>query len=168
MKIIFVINGSGESGKDTFIKYMSEYFNVLNIDSVYKIKEAATVLDWDGQKDERSRSFLSDLKHLSVKFNDCPYKYVSEKLREFYEGNYDVAFIHIREADEIRRIVQDYDAKTILVRSKKGIISSNPSDGGVENYTYDYILRNYGSLNDLKEKAKGFAKHLKNINRYGG
>ena len=63
MKEIVVINGSVGVGKDTFVQFCAEYAPIMNISSVDKVKEAAKVLaGWNGEKDEKSRKFLSDLK----------------------------------------------------------------------------------------------------------
>jgi len=44
MKKIIIINGTGGSGKDTFVNYCSEYIKTVNISSVDKVKEAANIL----------------------------------------------------------------------------------------------------------------------------
>ena len=62
-KQVFVINGSGGVGKDTFVRLVSvELNNILkrfhtvdNFSSVDKIKEIAREIGWDGQKTEKDR-----------------------------------------------------------------------------------------------------------------
>lgn len=84
MKEIVVINGSGGVGKDTFVQFCGEYAPIMNISSVDKVKEAAKVLaGWNGEKDEKSRKFLSDLKELGIEYNDAPFKYISNMAEEF-------------------------------------------------------------------------------------
>ena len=41
MKKIFIINGSGGVGKDTFVELVSQFFPVVNVSSVHKVKEIA-------------------------------------------------------------------------------------------------------------------------------
>ena len=54
-KQVIIINGTGGSGKDTFVEYCSEFAKVTNISSVDKVKEAAKILvGWNGEKDEKS------------------------------------------------------------------------------------------------------------------
>jgi len=43
-KQIIIINGTGGSGKDTFVEFCSEFTKVTNISSVDKVKEAAKIL----------------------------------------------------------------------------------------------------------------------------
>lgn len=70
-------------------------------------------------------------------------------------------FIHIREIAEIEKIKQIIDAKTLLVKNPKvKLILSNESDANVNNYEYDYVLLNNGTLEDLEKKAKDFVKKI--------
>lgn len=49
-KKIIVINGTGGSGKDTFVEYVSKYAKVYNFSSVDKVKEIAKLIGWTGTK----------------------------------------------------------------------------------------------------------------------
>ena len=159
-KQVIIINGTGGSGKDTFVEFCSEFANVINISSVDKVKEAAKILvGWNGEKDEKSRKLLVDLKQLSIEYNDSPSKYIKQKFDEFMESNSSYLFIHIREIDEIEKIKKMLGAKTMLVKNPRvALIISNNSDGNVYNYNYDYVIENDGTLEDLKQKAKDFVK----------
>ena len=102
-KQVIIINGTGGSGKDTFVEYCSEFAKVTNISSVDKVKEAAKILvGWNGEKDEKSRKLLVDLKKISIDYNDAPFKYIQKKYKEFIMRNSKYLFIHIREIDEIK------------------------------------------------------------------
>ena len=80
-KKIVIINGSGGVGKDTFVDFCKEFTNVRNISSVDKVKEAAKILvNWNGEKDEKSRKLLSDLKRISVEYNDYPNVYIKDSI----------------------------------------------------------------------------------------
>ena len=159
-KQVIIINGTGGSGKDTFVEFCSEFANVINISSVDKVKEAAKILvGWNGEKDEKSRKLLVDLKQLSIEYNDSPSKYIKQKFDEFMESNSSYLFIHIREIDEIEKIKKMLGAKTMLVKNPRvALIISNNSDGNVYNYNYDYVIENDGTLENLKKKAKDFVK----------
>lgn len=161
MKEIIVINGSGGKGKDSFVEFVSRYLKTENISSVDKIKEAAKILGWSGGKEDNDRLFLSNLKQLSKEYNDYPYEYVANEIVKFLKDNEEVMFIHIREPEEIERIVSDFNAKTLLVRNSNVLdIKTNYSDANVENYDYDFYIENNGNLEDLEYKAKKFAKDL--------
>ena len=157
-KQVIIINGTGGSGKDTFVEFCSEFAKVMNISSVDKVKEAARILvGWNGEKDEKSRKLLVDLKQLSIEYNDAPAKYIKQKYEEFNNGDYSYLFVHIREIDEIKKIKQLLNAKTLLIKNPNvPLITSNNSDGNVYKYNYDFVVENDGTLEDLKQKAKEF------------
>ncbi len=157
-KQVIIINGTGGSGKDTFVRFCSEFAKVTNISSVDKVKEAAKILvGWNGEKNEKARKLLVDLKQLSIKYNDYPTKYIQEQYKIFEKSDSQYLFIHIREIEEIEKIKKLLNAKTLLVlNSRVALITSNSSDANVYKYEYDYKIENSGSLEDLKQKAKEF------------
>ena len=157
-KQVIIINGTGGSGKDTFVEFCSEFAKVTNISSVDIVKEAAKVLvGWNGEKDEKSRKLLVDLKRLSIEYNDAPTKYVQEQYEIFMKSESEFLFVHVREIEEIEKIKKLLNAKTLLLRNPRvALITSNNSDGNVYRYEYDFTIENDGTLEDLKQKAKEF------------
>ena len=161
-KNIIIINGTGGAGKDTFVSFCAEITRVLNVSTVDKVKEAAAILvGWNGEKDEVSRKLLVDLKQLSIAYNDAPTKYICGMAEKFKESDDKLMFVHIREAEEIEKAKKLLKAKTLLITNPRvKLITSNNSDGKVNEYKYDYYLQNDGTLEDLKEKAKKFVEEL--------
>lgn len=158
-KKIVIINGSGGVGKDTFVEYCSEFTGVKNISSVDKVKEAAKILvGWSGEKDEKTRKFLSDLKQLSVDYNDYPLIYIKNQEKDFRENDtQSVMFVHIREISEIEKVKNAINAKTLLITSNRvEKIETNKSDANVDKFQYDYYIENNGTLDELREKARKF------------
>lgn len=165
-KQIFVINGSGGVGKDSFVEFVSiglndklkKFHTVINFSSIDKIKEIAKEIGWDGKKTEKDRKFLSDLKILTSEYCDMPYKSIKNKVDEFKSDNDSkVLFLHIREPEEIQKAVNEFGAKTILViRDSIKHITSNIADENVFNYKYDFIINNNGTKEELCNKAKKF------------
>lgn len=165
-KQIFVINGFGGVGKDTFVELVSVELNdrlkrfhtVVNFSSVDKVKEIAREIGWDGRKTEKDRKFLSDLKSLTRDYCDMPFQSMKNKIKEFLESEEgQVLFLHIRESEEIKRVVNEFGAKTILiVRDSVTQITSNTSDKNVFDYHYDFIVDNNSTIEELQEKAKQF------------
>ena len=63
--------------------------------------------------------------------------------------------------NEIKKIKDLLKAKTLLIRNPRvSLITSNNSDKNVYNYTYDYIIENDGTLDDLRKKAKDFIMNI--------
>lgn len=157
---IFVINGSGGVGKDTFVNFVAEDNRVVHLSSINKVKEIATLIGWDGIKDEKSRKLLSDLKQLTTDYNDMSFNYICDLIDNLNNmDNYGVyVFVDIREPEEIKRFIKRYPyTQTILITNKNvESIKSNKSDAEVYDYNYDYIVENDGSLEDLQVKAGTF------------
>ncbi len=85
-----------------------------------------------------------------------------KKVDYFYQSNDEIMFIHIREPEEILKVVEAIGAKTILIKRKNlNNINSNTSDMNVDNYNYDYYINNDSTLEDFEEKAKEFLENIK-------
>ena len=161
MKRIFILNGYGGVGKDTFVDLVSHYIPTIHFSSVSKVKEIAKAIGWDGGKTEKDRKFLSDLKLLCTEYNNMPFNSMREKVSEFLNGDANALFIDIREPNEIEIAKQAFNAETVLVkRDSVTHITSNTSDANVYNYQYDYIIENNGDLADLNNAAKMFVNKL--------
>jgi len=175
MKVV-VVNGYPLSGKDTFVNFCIHNLNVLekgvghNLSTIDLVKSIANSLGWDGIKTDKDRKFLSDLKKLLKDWNDVPYKTISKEMHRLYRyytehnipENRIIFFIHTREPEEIKRFKDDYGAITLLIKKNDVVENfSNDSDKNVDNYEYDFIIENNGTLEELEQKAIGFLKELK-------
>lgn len=169
-KKIFIINGSGGVGKDTFVEQVKKAVGeklpmykdtcVSNYSSVDRVKEIAREIGWNGGKSERDRKFLSDLKLLCTEYCDLPFRDMQERVNDFVHGTIPgelFLFLHIREPEEIERAKRAFNAQTILVTNNRvEHIISNMADQNVFNYDYDYIIDNCGTISDLFHTAKSF------------
>ena len=169
---IFVINGSASSGKDQFVKfikqnYKNKCFNWSTIDKIKRI--ARKHLGWDGDKTEKGRLLLSELKKIWSEFNNGPFTHMVSKIDRHYsklikkhKGEV-IYFIHCREPEEIQKFVEKYGDKcrTILIKRKDIEIPDNNSDKNVNNYQYNYFIENDEDLTKLEMKAKNFLIELK-------
>ena len=72
-----------------------------------------------------------------------------------------VVFIHVREPKEIERLKIALNANTLLIKNDN-IMSEfgNHADDMVENYEYDYVITNNGTLQDLEKSAKIFVDFI--------
>lgn len=167
----FIINGRPRSGKDTFVNFCLEELGAFGklISTVDFVKKIATECGWDGTKDLKNRKFLSDLKDLLTNWGDVPYKKTLQEIDMFkFDLDYwdvsdkGIVFIMCREPKEIDRFERELNAKSVLIRraSVEFEQQSNHADSEVLNHKYDYIIENNGTIDELKEKAKGFLKNL--------
>ena len=157
-QLIFITNGTGGCGKDTFADFMSERVRIMKVSSIDKVKEIARDCGWHGGKTERDRKFLSDLKLLTTEYSDLAFNDISKSVHRFRKSmTRDVLLIDIREPAEIERAKKTFGAKTILiVREGLDPISSNMADANVNNYDYDYVVYNDGTLEDFKQTVYDF------------
>lgn len=145
-KTVLIINGKGGVGKDTLINSLTDKYNIYVVSSIDPIKEIAFQLGWDGIKTPAARKFLSDLKRLSIQFNDYPTKYLLRKYLSFLDDDNDIMAVFIREPVEISKFKTLVpNTKTILIlRNESPTPTSwgNSSDDDVFSYSYDYCFEN--------------------------
>lgn len=163
LKKIFITNGSGGCGKDTFAKAISELIPTYKYSAIDAVKRCAKEMGWNGGKSEENRKFLCNLKELTSAYNDFSFKDISKVVEDFQSNRIDASMllIDIREPKEIQRAKEAFGAETILIRrnSVKPILS-NMADANVENYKYDYYIDNNGTLDDLERTAYEFVKKV--------
>lgn len=168
MKKIVIINGHNQSGKDTVVEMASKYIPVTNVSSIDPFRNIPYSLGFEeGDKGEKYRLFLSELKKLSKQINNYPMNYIVGKIFDFEIGLYEksqILFIHIREINEIRELLESYpNITTLLVKNPRITqITSNTSDLQVFDYKYEYTINNKGSLEDLECEVLNFIEYLKN------
>ena len=168
---VIIINGSGGTGKDQFVKFFRDKTtSVYNKSTVDSVKQLASSMGWDGIKNDKSRKFISDLKDLWTNFNDFIFRDIINfcHLVDF-ENTSSFVFIHCREPDEIRRFKKYFkdDCITLLIRRPGFKITTNNGDRNVENYKYDMIIDNNKDLNCLEKLAGEFRNKLKGENICG-
>ncbi len=164
-KTVIVINGKGGVGKDTLCALASKHFKIKNISSITPIKDIAALCGWSGEKTDKARKFLADMKQLCVDYNDFPTLWAKGEYEKFLESDEEIMFVHIREPEEIAKFVSATggEAKTLLVRApirlNRGAYG-NAADDNVENYSYDYYFDNDKTL---EEAECDFVKLLRNM-----
>ena len=166
---IYMLNGKAGSGKTTFFKLIEEKCRnyVYNYSTVDLVKKVAYGCGWDGSKTPENRKFLSDLKDLLTEWNDVPYKDCLKEIKritslaDIYDVEHDdwAIFIDCREPKEIQKFVNRLGAKTIFIDRKiEDYNASNHADANVENFEYDIVINNNGTLEDLAAVAMNFIK----------
>ncbi len=171
MKLTVIINGSGGVGKDTLCRIAAHGYKVRNISSITPIKHIAKQCGWNGEKTDKARKFLADLKALTVGYNDFPSNWLMGEYADFLTTDEEILFVHIREPEEIAKFVRltDGDAKTLLVRggarmANRGALYGNHADDDVEDYAYDYYFDNDKPLSEVEPKFLALlAKMMKDL-----
>lgn len=96
-------------------------------------------------------------------YDEIPLRKIEEKINEFKNSDSEIMFVHIREPEEIKKLSDIEKVFTLLVVKDDNEHFNNYADSNVENYEYDYILKNNSTLEDLENKAKGFVKYLRRL-----
>lgn len=166
-KLIIIINGKGESGKDTLVSYTQNRFNIKNISSIDPIKEIAYCYGWSGRKDNKARLFLSSLKKAFTEFNNLPELYIEKETHNFINSESQILFVHIREPENIetyKKFVETLSIPCItLLVIKKDVckkVFGNISDDSVDLYKYDYYFTNNYYLDDAKKQFLHFIEKI--------
>lgn len=191
MKIFFVcINGEPGSGKTTFEHMCQKILGERCIiySSIDPIKKIARSFGWNGEKSVADRRMLSELKATINNWSaatqeqlyclkvvvDEVFKYADSLstpplFQEDNEEDYLVAFVDIREPEEIMVLKDRLAATTVLINreSSNGMsIYGNSSDDNVYDYNYDVVIWNDSAYEGLSTIAELFFEHLKTTNSY--
>ena len=164
MKKIYITNGSGGNGKDTFAEFLNKYISVFKYSSIDLVKEMYESIGIDrNSKDEKKRKLYSDTKDMLTKYDDIPFKDIMSIVTDFKNNKIEseILLIDIREPEEIARAVETFGAETVLIKNpnvKK--IESNHADANVNNYEYDWIIENDGTLEQLDKMAYLFTEQI--------
>ena len=161
-KIVIIINGNGGVGKDTLCNFAAKHFRAQVVSSITPIKEVAQKYGgWNGEKDNKSRKFLADLKELFIEYNDLPFQYLCKEYSRFIKSKDQILFAHIREGSEIDKFKKHVSVAcyTLLVTRKtnENVQWGNLSDDNVKMYKYDLI---YENNKPLKESERDFCDFL--------
>ena len=172
-KLLFIINGNPTAGKDTVVTMFEAYcqklegqsLTVKNLSSIDLVREAATILGWEGKKNPEDRDFLSDLKDLSTKYNDGPFNYIKKRV---ITGLEDIYFAHLREPVEIEKLQNYFEVHShlniqvisLFIDRKIKVEAKNEADNNVANYLYDQYIDNNKNLYHLQDKVEIFAQSM--------
>lgn len=174
---VYIINGSGGSGKDTFCDLV--WTAMDNFDPhcfVHKYytsapaKKWASLMGWDEKtKQLMDRRFLCELKDMLDYWSNITHKYFLEKLEyaaSLTSFNRKILFLHAREDKDICWIkgyclTNQICCKTIRVDRKvlnENNKYGNHADDNISKsmITYNYIIDNNGTKTDLQKEVYNF------------
>jgi len=152
-KQIIIINGQGGVGKDTICDIVKKHYGTKVVSSIDRIKAIAIYGGWDGQKGLKGRKLLSDIKLAFSEYNDLPFKQMAHEIKIFKDFRKEqILFIHVREPEEITKLISEYpEIKTLLIiRGQNPSEFGNMADDNVLNYNYDFVFENNGKLENLE------------------
>lgn len=158
-KQIIIINGQGGVGKDTICDIVKKHYGTKVVSSIDRIKAIAIYGGWDKQKDLKGRKLLSDIKLAFMEYNDLSFKQIAHEIKIFKDFRKEqILFIHVREPEEITKLISNYpEIKTLLItRGQNPSEFGNMADDNVLNYNYDFVFENNGKLENLERDFMEF------------
>lgn len=164
---IFIINGIGGSGKDTFIEQLKIINKNLIIHNLSTIDPVREMVHSKGVVENKTskvyRQLLHDTKMSWVKECDGAFNYISDKINSI-KDSHSIVFIHSREVDEIARFKENFKATTILLKSNN--IKNNECDSvlnQINEYKYDInLFNNFSNISKIVEIAEMFSDNIIN------
>lgn len=161
---VFIINGVTGSGKDTFVKLCEKYAVCRNVHSSDPAKEALRLLGWNGEKDPLSRNLLAHLVELSRLHYDGGTKYLINAIKHSDTRTLDILFYHVREVEQINRILKECSwCSTLFIDRDVEIpdgVDNSADLNARQDFPYDVVIENNGSLQELDEKARKFVEEV--------
>lgn len=173
---LYVCNGHPQVGKTYFMDYCKKYIGLtcLCFSTIDPMKHLLEEVGWDGEKTQKARKALSEMKKILTEFNDYPFQISLKTAKDFaksienlgigYNESEITVFIDCREPSEIKKF-HDAGARAILI-TRPNMDSehqdySNDSDKNVNDFKYDIIIHNDGSKSDFEKKIRSFVKREK-------
>jgi hypothetical protein len=168
---ILAVSGKAQHGKDTFANIL--YEELTNTGHRVLLTHYADLLkfickslfNWDGQKDEKGRHILQYVGTDVVRKERPDYwvEFVIDMIDLFGE-NWDYVIIpDTRFPNEIDKLKEHFNNVTHLRVVRPNFESTltdeqkkHPSETALDNVEPDYVVRNYGSIEDLRQEVKGW------------
>lgn len=165
--IILYLMGGKRTGKDTFSNELNKYIRTEQISVVDKVKEIAKkMFGWDGEKDEKGRKLLSDLKDAWDTYNDGTILEVENWLERKKETNTKVACIQVREYHSIEKMKKRFGGFTVHIK-RPLIVQTGVEKIKLNDYPKgwkaDFTIYNTKGLDDYKKLIEDFASEIKLI-----
>ena len=168
---IIAVSGKAQHGKDTFASVLHEQlvsdgYKVLVTHYADLLKYICkTFFNWDGQKDEAGRHILQYVGTDIVRKvrPDFWVEFILD-IVDLFGDNWDYVIIpDTRFPNEIDMLKSRYK-DTLHIRVVRPDFESNltleqknhPSETALDNVEPDYVVRNSGSIDDLRQEVKGW------------
>lgn len=175
---VVIINGQGGVGKSEFCKQSQKYCQerwkqviAYETSTVDFVKRVAKYAGWDGNKDEKGRKLLYDIKEALTKYDGIPNKSVIKHIEEIEQMNKvatHIVFVNCRQSYDIASLKEliantheDWNIITLLIKNSK--MTSNEVPALIEEINktkYDCTIDNTGDIDLLYKLAGNFLEDI--------
>lgn len=148
---VILISGKARAGKTTVAKIIQQKYGGEIIPFAKHLKAQAVGLGWSGEKDDKGRTLLQKLGDIVKEYHGLPY-YSEVVLESANEVTIIDDWRYPYEKDVFGK-----DVITIRVERKheNGLSLEqklHESETSLDNYEFDYVIDNNGTLDELCEK----------------
>jgi hypothetical protein len=120
------------------------------------------------KKGEKERTFLATVKQAWIEYNDGPFKEVLAEVaileRDYkYMSHVKEIFftVQVREIEEIQKLKDHFQDNFYSVLVVRDLVDpQHITDEYVEDWDYDFVVSNNGSLEQLESQVDGFLTFL--------
>lgn len=178
MKIV-CISGKAQNGKDTTATILSEILEaqgnrvlIAHFGDLVKYV-CRTFFGWDGKKDEKGRTILQYVGTDKIRAVSPDYwaNFIVSIL-DIFRDEWDYVLLPDCRFPNEYEIFKTYNMDAVLVRIVRSNFESpltpeqqkHLSEVALDNYPYDAVIVNDGSIDDLRNAIDGFAEYLKGGN----
>lgn len=158
-KTVLIVNGKPRAGKDTFVEILNDFIPTYKYSMIEKVKSMALDCGYKASKDEKDRKFLYELKKLTDEYSDMSMRDVKDRVWEFAAHNIKelIMVIDARDPKDIEHLAYITGGFTVFIDNENvPAITSNEADANVDNYEYDFYIKNDGTLKDFEENVYNF------------
>ena len=176
---IFLISGKAQHGKDTFANILYEELTnkghkvlVCHYGDLVKYI-CKTIFNWDGQKDEKGRHLLQYVGTDIIR-KEKPNYWVDfiVDIIKFFGENWDYVLIpDTRFPNEVDVVKENFNTVTHISVTRPNFKSTlteeqlkHPSETALDETVPDMLIRNEGTIAELKEFVKQFVEYWSEYN----
>ncbi|AEG53141.1 hypothetical protein [Sinorhizobium meliloti] len=166
MKTVIVVNGKPRAGKDTSIEFMKqacarEELETHEFSSIDPVRSALHSLGIDTTaKTENDRAALSEIGDTLERYYSFRTEKCTVQINVAFAAGVDVFFLHMREPALIEKLaaMTPWPVRKVYIDADRAEnVTSNASDTGTwRERFYDHVIRNNGTLDDLRQECSKF------------
>lgn len=174
MKNIILISGKAESGKDTVADLIKELIpnrRTISMSYASYLKHICKeIYNWNGIKDKEGRTLLQRIGTdvIRSKVPDFWVRNVAQLIFVLQDEFDYITISDCRFSNEIEYMISQFGDKVITLRierpNHKSYLNSEQlkhlSEVALDNYVFDYLIINDGTIDDLRNKVQKFIKFM--------
>ena len=153
------IHGPAGSGKSTAAKVICNYFGAKILPFAQPLKEFATLLGWDGVKDEKGRRLLQLLGTECGRKCICEQIWVLHWLKK-YDPKIPTVADDVRFVNEVAAIIENNGFLIKLVGRKFEDVPKHESEEEIPDQFFNYVVDSSCDLLKFKERISEICKEL--------